>query len=117
MKKEPKINLSKCKIGQRVRLRNGEVKTITHIGNKKNVFPWNTDSNETYTKHGCYYGSGAESRLDIVAILPPAKAKKAVEPKRVGKKPDHLDPKWLEGEFDKQAIHRVSKLLKGLLKP
>ena len=55
--------------------------------------------------------------LDVVAILSPAKSKKAVEPKRVGKKPDHLDPKWLEGEFDKQAIHRVIKLLKGLLKP
>lgn len=106
------IDLRKCKVGQRVKLRNGqEVKLIEK--RKGYTFPYVTDHGETYTSKGWYYGSGEESRLDIIALLPlPKKAGKPVK-----KKASPLDPGWVKGQGDKAAIRRVIKLLKGLLKP
>ena len=120
--KKPQIDLSKCPVGTRLRLRNGHMATLTEVENPI------IDEQPIHVKHddgftcfhtvgGCFWSNKLESAGDIVAILPPAKAKKAGKPKTAGKKPDHLDPKWLEGEFDKQAIHRVIKLLEGLLNP
>lgn len=74
MKKEPPINLAKCKIGQRVRLRNGEVRCLKEIDEGNCVMPFFVGG-EWYMKHGYFWDTGATHHLDIVAILPLPKKK------------------------------------------
>lgn len=113
MKKEPLINLAKCKIGQRVRLRNGEIAIIEKFREHEEVYPWLTDLGECYTQKGWYYADGENSRLDIVALLP--------LPKKAGK-PNTLDRftsafAKIAFEGDNDLIRKAAEQLEGLLKP
>lgn len=66
--KESVINLNKCKIGQKLRLRCGEI--ITYTGDIDRDVYSHDASGLLYTSKGQYYADGQESEDDIVEILP-----------------------------------------------
>lgn len=87
-----KLDLSKCKPGDRVRLRNG---TETNVARNTGLasYPVELRNGISYTYNGEHY-YGHRSELDIVAILPRAKPKKPAE------KPEApAQPKLPEGVF------------------
>lgn len=69
------IDLSTCQIGQKLRLRNGNVVTLA-MKHENTAFPYRTSAGDTYSTDGCYYGNAMPSWLDIIAILPLPKPKK-----------------------------------------
>lgn len=106
------IDLSKCKVGQRVRLRNGEEATIKEIANGNSVYRflirWTGGEFDWVTSKGkCW--RNCDSPSDIVAILPPAK-KAAKKPAKKGA----TNKQW---EAGKAKILRILDELEGLLKP
>lgn len=108
--KEKTIDLSKCEVGQRVRLRNQQDEKIIKI-NVGHPYPYACKNGITWDDHGRFQHC-KEHPFDIVAILPPAK--KAKKPAK------KADEKWDISAFsraDKVAARRVIKLLEGLLKP
>lgn len=107
MKKPPQIDLSKVKIGQRVKLRNGEVVKIHSLRQSGDVTLINSDVwrwiNGTCD---CRYNSPK----DIIEILPLQK-KKAV------KKHPGYAVKPLQWKLkNEKTIRAAIKLLEGLLK-
>lgn len=82
--KTPKIDLSKCKVGQRVRLRNGVIRTYNEYSpdekGEASQYPYRMDDS-WYLQDGrvCYSDGVNEQPYDIIAILPPKKAGKAGE--------------------------------------
>lgn len=107
------IDLSKCKVGQRVKLRNGEVKTITGLDEATSTpFKWDSGPS-SWRRDGKFYSHHGPSEYDIVEILdlPPAKrpAKRAKKP-MVEVSQDNLRAAIKHAEA-------TLKLLKGLLKP
>lgn len=92
--KKPAIDLSKCKLGQRVRLRNGELSIILAVDNETcTSFNYDGPCNFSWMKNGSF-AHNEPHRFDIVELLPPAKPVKPL---------------------DKAAIRRVIALLEGLL--
>ena len=84
------IDLSKCKIGQRVRLRDGSLATFKYLNVANSLYPFvfkNKKGQEmARTKSGFYYHGGSPmSEFDVVKILSPEK------PKQAGKKPNTLE--------------------------
>jgi len=79
MKKPPQIDLSKVKIGQRVKLRNGEVTTLTQKRDDS-IFPWRSEKGDAYRKDGCYFADGSRFKRDIIQILPLPKKKAVKKP-------------------------------------
>ena len=78
MSKKP-LDLSKCKVGQKVRLRNGEIKIF--LGSTlSSLYPFAAGKSiatyGTYTKNG-RFNQDREGNIDIVAILPERKTKPA----------------------------------------
>jgi hypothetical protein len=107
MNEEPQINLAKCKIGQRVRLRNGKICHIEYIGSKTMAYPYQLNTLSCHMASGRYYGASQQSRLDIVALLPLPKKKAPPRLQKALKLPAPLD---------KQAIKAAIKTLQALLK-
>ena len=65
--KESKINLDTCKIGQKLKLRNGKI--VTYNGPSTNSdFPHRAGYS-VYTHKGAYYSAGEQSKWDIVEIF------------------------------------------------
>lgn len=108
--KTPKIDLSKCKVGQRVKLRNGELKTITGLDeNTSTPFKWDSGPS-SWKKDGKFYSHHGPSEYDIVELLDLPPAKKAKRPAMRNMSQDNL----------RAAIKNTEatlKFLKGLLKP
>lgn len=74
------IDLSKCKIGQKLKRRNGEI--VAFAGKSNNRFyPYKSNTGHYYTQQGAFCLSGS-SPSDIIEILPLKKkaAKKAKSP-------------------------------------
>ena len=133
MKTPPPINLAKCKIGQRVRLRNGEIAIIEKFReHEEEVYPWLTDLGECYTQKGWYYADGENSRLDIVALLPLPKKKAKAKNRNIDTNNQHKDiysrkPNTLDRftsafakiafKGDNDLIRKAAEQLEGLLKP
>lgn len=101
------IDLSKCKVGQRVRLRNRQEERIVKI-NTGHPYPYACKNGITWDEHGLFQ-HGKEHMFDIVAILPPAK-KAAKKPAKKGA----TNKQW---EAGKAKILRILDELEGLLKP
>jgi len=105
-KKTPAVSISKCVIGQKVRLRSGKIATLEKVVTDY-VYPYlmrHRDGGQTSNrKNGRYWKSGRDSKDDIVAFLP-------LPPKKAAK----AKPSTLRAEQQK-IIRRVLKLLKGLL--
>jgi len=113
------IDLSKCKVGQRVKLRNGVIRTYNEYDpNEKgevSKYPYRM-GNSWYCPDGrvCYNDGIHDQPYDIVAILPlPKKAGKPGKkaPKRMQKALAAFDT------IDVPTVRRCIKLLEGLLKP
>jgi hypothetical protein len=71
-KEESTINLYACKIGQKVKLRNGQIESYEG-GNISCGIPdgyAHKISTMLYTTKGAYYDDGTEDELDVVEILP-----------------------------------------------
>jgi hypothetical protein len=67
-----KIDLSKCKIGTTLKLRNGAVTTLKGKLPQSLNYPYITTSGQSYLENGREWRN-EESELDIVAILPTPK--------------------------------------------
>ncbi len=76
-KKKNPVDLSKCKIGQRFKTRDGKI--ITFDGKSgDSYYPFQVkETNNLYRRDGGYFISG-ESKNDIVEVLPLPRRKKAV---------------------------------------
>ena len=77
--KEP-IDATKIKVGDKVRLRNGEVKTVSTVTKISGPYPvritFNDDSNIRYTNTGNWlYNSSGEEPWDILEIIPASEEK------------------------------------------
>lgn len=110
------IDLSKCKVGQRVKLRNGQEFTFGGLSGGKE-YPYQLNEiNNLYTKRGTYYHQG-ESLQDIVAILPPAK--KAKKPAKKANTLERFTEAFAKIAFkgDNDLIRKAADELEGLLKP
>jgi hypothetical protein len=136
MKKHPKtpaIDLSKCKIGQKLKMRNGGIATLTGVESPiKDDQPFMVSHPEVldpfwYTAKGRFYSTGI-SEFDIVAILPlPKKKVKAIKEKRPFLKSlDEVAERKIKdgiGEdlqtisIKRGDIRKLINLLEGLLKP
>lgn len=105
------IDLSKCKVGQRVRLRDGKV--VIFGGESTSAqYPFKYDHpnfGEVTTRQCGRSIIFTENSEDIVAILPPAK-KAAKKPAKKGA----TNKQW---EAGKAKILRILDELEGLLKP
>ena len=103
------IDLSECKVGQRVKLRNQQEERIVKI-NTGHPYPYACKNGITWDESGLFQ-HGKEHPFDIVAILP--------LPKKPAKKP--LQPAKLMSKKDVRAAIKHAeatlKLLKGLIKP
>jgi hypothetical protein len=66
---ESVIDLNKCKIGQKLRLRNGAIVTYDGTTDNDHEYP-HTAHGFIYTNNGNYYDDGEQSKYDIVEILP-----------------------------------------------
>ena len=115
--KKPQIDLSKCKIGQPVRLRNGRTARLVNVerpATDEQPYHIQHDDGGTYyyTINGSFYLSGLISQDDIVKILPPSQA---------GKKQTVKEPMVDQSqEMIQEAIESAERtifLLKSLLKP
>jgi hypothetical protein len=123
-RKKP-IDLSKCKVGQRVKLRSGEI-AIFQGQSGGTTYPFLYEDNtgdsvgevRTATQYGCYSLSEPNHKLDIVALLP--LLKKAGKP---GKKKadnyilDNLRRLIADFEASRDVFTKEINRLKGLLKP
>jgi hypothetical protein len=69
IEKEVKINLNTCRIGQKLRLRNGEIVTYDGTTDNNHEYP-HTAHGCIYTNNGNYYDDGEQSKYDIVEIFP-----------------------------------------------
>jgi hypothetical protein len=67
--KEVKINLNTCRIGQKLRLRNGAIVTYDGPTDNDHEYP-HTAHGFIYTNNGNYYDDGEQSKYDIVKIFP-----------------------------------------------
>jgi hypothetical protein len=67
--KEVKINLNTCRIGQKLRLRNGAIVTYDGTTDNDHEYP-HTAQGFIYTNNGNYYDDGEQSKYDIVEIFP-----------------------------------------------
>ena len=65
--KESEINLNTCKIGQKLKLRNGKI--VSYEGLSTSVTFLHKAGGSNYTNKGEYYADGEQSRWDIVEIL------------------------------------------------
>ena len=106
------INLAKCKIGQRVRLRNGREATFKQRIKGKCIFPFAYQidgalSTVWVNQHGSYLNSTEAHDFDIIALLPLPKKKAPPRLQKALKLPATLD---------KQAIKAAIKTLQALLK-
>jgi len=63
------IDLNKCKIGQKLRLRNGKIVTYDGTTDNDHEYP-HTAQGFIYTNNGNYYDDGEQSKYDIVEIFP-----------------------------------------------
>ena len=116
--KKPQIDLSKCPIGTRLRLRNGEEVTLIRKGrNKVLIYPYFTSDGKSHAANGRVWKSKEDSR-DIIAILPPAKAKKAGKPLKQNTL-DRLASAFTKIAFkgDNDLIRKAADALEGLIKP
>jgi hypothetical protein len=67
-KEKSVINLNTCKVGQKLRLRNGNI--VTYDGNTDNDYGYpHTAHGFIYTNNGNYHDDGEQSKYDIVEIL------------------------------------------------
>jgi len=118
MSKTTHIDLSKVKIGQKVKLRNGEI--VTFEGkNKSRTYPYLADPH-IYTKQGTFWPlkEKTESSYDIIKILPLPKKKTAKNPAEkmsVPKVRDELTD-WIESAHKRDAIRTVINILESILK-
>lgn len=107
------IDLSKCKVGQRVKLRNQQEERIIKI-NASHPYPYSCKNGITWDESGLFQ-HGKEHPFDIVAILP--------LPKKAGKKASGMPAEKplkmtkRERELHNGQINKVIEQLKGLLKP
>ena len=102
-----KIDLSKCKVGQKVKLRNGAIGSLLKNKSPNPNWPFRVSVDGiplSYTACGSWYSSSSPDSQDIIAILPLKSAKKA-KPK--------TEPR---SSADKAKIRAAIKLLEGLLK-
>ena len=114
------IDLSKCKIGQRVRLRDGKTARLVNVEKPAtDEQPYHIQHDDGgmyyYTINGSFFSYGLSSQEDIVEILPPEKAKK-VKKRQPAKEP-MVDQSQ---EMIREAIESAKRtifLLKSLLKP
>ena len=65
-----KIDLSKCKIGQQVKLRDGTISFLQRISKGPVTYPY-LAGGFSYTKAGTYWGTPG-SNYDIVELIPQA---------------------------------------------
>ena len=124
-RKKP-IDLSKCKVGQRVKLRNGEECKLSRInaGMQFGYFMQSVtgdSTGSTHTQNGKYLPSGT-SQHDVIAILHlPKKAKKAGKPVKEAKinTLDRFTTAFAKIAFkgDNDLIRKAAEQLEGLLKP
>ncbi len=105
--KNPEINLAKCKIGQRLKTREG--KTVVYRGNSRDKNWPHLAGNLSYTDDGFQTHSTDPNKADIIEILPLPK-RKVKAPKRLRTALEMRQP------IDKQAIRAAIKLLQSLLK-
>ena len=116
------IDLSKCKVGQRVKLRNGDIAQLATIEGHE-AFPYccvniKNAQQVTYTKNGRFMQSAREYPLDIVAILPlPKKAGKPGKKKADNYILDNLRRLIADFEASRDVFTKEINRLKGLLKP
>jgi hypothetical protein len=66
---ESVIDLNKCKIGQKLRLRNGAIVTYDGTTDNDHEYP-HTAHGFIYTNNGNYYDDGEQSKYDVVEIFP-----------------------------------------------
>ncbi len=111
-KKKNPVDLSKCNIGQKVKLRNGVIATFKgKSGNYEYPYCLN-EINSLLTKKGTYYKGDHPAVHDVVEILPLPKQKKAPANKDNG-----IKTWWAStSKADQKAIRRTIKILEGLLK-
>lgn len=77
-KSKNKLDLSEARVGMRVKLRNGQEHTITHIVPYSGTYPYKLSNGEYYTKTGQFYYTVKKAAMDIVEII---KTKKQMKPK------------------------------------
>ena len=115
--KKTQIDLSKCKIGQRVRLRDGKTARLVNVekpATDEQPYHIQHDAGGTYyyTIDGSFLSYGPISLDDIVEILPPEKT---------GKKQPVKEPMVDQSQkMIREAIESAERtifLLKSLLKP
>lgn len=68
------MDTTNLKVGDKVRLRNGEIQTITHVSVSDSVL-WPVEvywqgNRHAYTTDGCFWENGKEDYRDIVDIIP-----------------------------------------------
>jgi hypothetical protein len=114
------IDLSKCKVGQRVKLRNGKEVTLTRICNPKlRAYPYFTSDGESHIANGNVYET-RNCEADIIAILPlPKDAGKSAKKKAKINTLDRLTAAFAKIAFkgDNDLIREAAEKLEGLLKP
>lgn len=111
-----KIDLSKVKIGQQVKLRNNRVVLLNERDNSECFYNHSAGGN-WYTRDGRLWRN-LESREDIVKILPLPKKKVVKKPAKKMHaqevRQELLD--WIESAHKKDAIRTVISLLESLIK-
>jgi len=121
-RKKP-IDLSKCKVGQRVKLRNGQIRTYNEYGpmedGKKSAFPYRMDNSWYYPDGRVCYNDGIHDEpYDIIAILPlPKKAGKPGKKKGGNDTLAKLRRILADFEAGRDVFTKEINRLKGLLKP
>lgn len=112
--KKTNIDLSKCKVGQRVRLRNGKTTKIVELDSMNTILPVKVGNGNWHRINGLLRLSNTQYPNDIVAILPAKKAKKPAG------KADNLDKlRRLIADFEagRDVFTKELNRLKELLKP
>lgn len=119
MRKPPQIDLSKVKIGQRVKLRNGdESQIVKHDPLTSTSFKYDGHDNLSWKMNGAYSNT-PKHPFDIIQILPLPKKKVAKKVKKKWMPYTHpaCDVKPLQWKLkNEKAIRAAIKLLEGLLK-
>ncbi len=118
-KKKKPVDLSKCKVGQEVRLRNGNTVIIEATSGGLPGFPILASNGDSYTKTGRYFGDNSPSAIDIVEVLPLPKRKKAPSPKLVESDVETFTSLFAQIAFSNDAawVKRAVKALQFIKKP
>jgi len=113
-KKTPAIDLSKCVVGQRLRLRNGNESKLTFKGGQHLNYPYLTLDGQSHLPNGRVWVK-SQDPLDIIEILP--LPKKPAKPKPAESDVETLTSLFTEIVFkcDDDTLKKAIKALEGLV--